>query len=310
MKTKKYFFISLLFVFLRCGAAYIGYDPTQVGLTGDKLMQYTKALWVAHQHNMPFVYAPFEYSDKLHLHYLNETPACESTSKITVTIPKQLHFEKNVLNLIDYYYQDTMWDPLKVATWRGLIDNQQFLTKLKQHISPAFEVKKHLIPSNRVSVAVHVRKGNGNCPPLYSEGNSKNSIYYADKVWPMKFPPDSYYVDQIKKLSLLLDDMPMYVYIFTDHINPTQILNRYKNAIGKPNIIYDCQKDGIPDGNPLQDFFAMTQYDCLIRGGSNFTQMVHLIGNFEIIIYLNTAIWSGNNMILDAGIIDNRITKD
>ena len=150
--------------------------------------------------------------------------------------------------------------------------------------------------------------GKGDGHPLYLKSVSKREPY-ADKIWPMKFPPDSYYIDQIKKLSLLFDDMPMYVYIFTDHPHPIQILNRYKSAIGKPNILYDCQKNSVPDANLFQDFFAMTQYDCLIRGGSNFSQMVHLIGNFKIIIYLKDAKWHGNNMVLDVGIVDNRVPE-
>ena len=296
----------ITFIFCQLNAGYIGHDPTKAGLTGDKLIQYTKALWFADKHDMPFVYSPFEHSDKLQLHYINKLRTVPGLPKITIKNNNEFKPQKNVINLVSYYYKDARWShPLIVTTWKGIIDNEKFLTKLKQHIAPAFEVRKHGIPTDRISVAVHVRKGNGGDLPLYLKEMTRA---HADKVWPIKFPPNSYYITQIRKLSALFDDQPMYVYIFTDATNPIKLVRRYQKAVGRANIIYECIQgnNSHPRDNHLQDFFAMTQYDCLIRGGSNFSQMVHLIGDFKVVTYLKNARWHGNNMILDVGVMDNR----
>jgi len=131
--------------------------------------------------------------------------------------------------------------------------NPSFAHELKKMISPTIQLPKPSLPPDKICVAVHVRKGSNTDRPLGSiqqYSGHENLVTYnfqsyplvkirsnhfnkkrpphnhADKTWPQKFPPDQYYIDQIKKLSAMFHDAPLYVYLFTDHHNPHTILAR------------------------------------------------------------------------------------
>ncbi len=291
-------------------AAVIGYDPRDAGRTGDKLIQVAKALWVSHLFNQPFVSSPFKYSDKLMLHLVDDEfakSAVASLAKVKVMNEKTLDLRRNVLYQVGYKFKATFWEKvLEVTTWKGLFDNEEFLKKLRTYVAPSFFIKPIAIPKDHISVAVHVRKGGGIDHPLYSD---KIRRTFADHLWPVKFPPESYYIKQIQQISVLLQDQPLYVHIFTDDRNPRQIVERFKKAVTKNNITYGCRENAnFHDSNVLEDLFNMTRFDCLIRGGSNYGQVVHLLGDYKIAIYAKDARWHGNQMHVDVGIVNKLVS--
>ena len=171
------------------------------------------------------------------------------------------------------------------------------MNEIKKMIKPYKPLPEFNLPENIITVAVHVRKGGGFDAPLLSK---QKSPFYADQRWPTKFPPDQYYIDQIKQLSEMLGDPPLYVHIFTDHQKPTEIVERYRKAVSKPNITYHCREEGNRhDRNILEDLFAMAKFDCLIRGSSHFSLSAQLIGNHMIVIHPKKAKWEGNKLIIE-----------
>jgi len=194
--------------------------------------------------------------------------------------------------------------------------NIAFRNTLRKMIAPIKSVGKLCLPQDRISVAVHVRKGGGYDPPLSSIQqfgghlnlveyvqtvvSHKPSYAYVDQKFPLKFPPDQYYIDQIKKLSEILNDAPLYVYLFTDDSNPIAIREEYEWIVGKPNILFDCRREeNRHDLNVIEDFFAMTEFDCLIRSQSHFARGVQLIGKHKIVIHPKQASWVDGKLVIN-----------
>lgn len=194
--------------------------------------------------------------------------------------------------------------------------NAAFCNTLRKMIAPINPLDEFWLPQDRITVAVHVRKGGGYDRPLSSiqqfDGHLSLVEYeqtvvgckpyyaYIDQKFPLKFPPDQYYIDQIKKLSAMLNDVPLYVYLFTDDSNPIAILEEYEWIIGKPNILFNCRKEeNHHDLNVIEDFFAMAQFDCLIRPQSNFSKGVQLMGKHKIVIHPKKAAWVDGKLIIN-----------
>ena len=78
----------------------------------------------------------------------------------------------------------------------------------------------------------------------------------------------------------------MYVYLFTDDLHPLEIKKKFENEIDAPNIVFDCRKkNNNPESNVLEDFFALGQFDCLIRPESNFSIAAEKIAEHKVVIY-------------------------
>ena len=95
---------------------------------------------------------------------------------------------------------------------------------------------------------------------------------------------DLFYIEMIKKVSELFNDEPLYVCIFTDYVNPWEIITTYKAKINKPNIIFDFKisKTNLEWINILDDFFTLTRFDCLIRSDSNFPIMASKLTRYKL----------------------------
>lgn len=336
-KNKKIAIISFVLVCLvhalPAHAAAVTYlDSSQWGgRFGDKMIMYVKARWIAFTYNIPFFYKPFQYSDQLMMHEMDTPwqPSLHATFKKKTHILKSIETDQlnalitqgtDQLYIIHYYFMLPQWglyqqqyDSQEVSEWKDLITNEQFRTELRQVISPRRPIETCSLPPDRISVAVHVRKGGGfDRPllslPLYDDHLIMIESYlpyttkeiYSDRVWPLKFLPDQYYIDQIRRISELLNNAPLYVHIFTDHQDPSALAALYKAAVNKPNIIYGYrEQDNHHSKNILEDLFGIAKCDCLIRGGSNFPQIAQLISKHRIVIYPQSIKWIGRIMVVD-----------
>jgi hypothetical protein len=122
-------------------------------------------------------------------------------------------------------------------------------------------------------VGVHVRRGGG-----------FDSLQERLRV-PLKFPPDSYYIEQIERISKIFKNRSLYVYILTDDLDPASIVNKYRAALNNSNIHFDYRKtDNGPSQNVLEDFFFMTKFDCLVICQSNFSLMASKLADFALVI--------------------------
>lgn len=290
------------------------------GRLGDQLWKYCKAKWISHYYKIPLLYKPFKYSDQLVLHEQESHYKQEDKARfIKNVVISNVRSDRAIMSDANILYEIVFNASIKHAyklengkttTIRDLFSacalDKNFSKKLKELIKPAIKINKVSPPINMITVAVHVRKGGGYDPPLFSR-----SIDFIDKKRPKKFPPDSYYIEQIKKLSNMYEDAPMYIHIFTDDPHPEKIAKKYEAEVGASNLCFGYrEQDNHYDTNVLEDFFSMADFDCLIRPGSNFSKIAQLIGNHQVIIFPEHAKWEGDKLFIDGvKIIDKRNSR-
>jgi hypothetical protein len=155
-------------------------------------------------------------------------------------------------------------------------------------------------------VAVHVRKGGGFDKPLASPSIYKKEPPYSDQIWPTKFPPDQYYLDQIKVIRKLIPhNLSIIIYLFTDDPNPAELAHRYATYLNDVSISFTYRtQENSHDTNVVEDFYHIAQCDYLIRSSSLFAKAAQLLGNHKIIMYPILGSWQDGKVIIDpAGII-------
>lgn len=315
IQQKKYLSIICIIInFVHLSAAprhAITYNllPTRFG---DHLLTYTKARWISYEFNIPLLYKPFTYSDKLVLHQ-KETLFSSKRAKGFERIHHILTEKKLVVknNNPTLFVCDLKFSAHNLKGFNDLyrytITNTAFKQELLNMIQPMEPIEPLVLPKDKITVAVHVRRGGGFDKPLlnvnttYSKKkNNTKPKFYADKIYPRRFPPDNYYIEQIKRISTMFNDAPMHVHIFTDDQHPQHIADTFKQQLNNSNITFSYRTAGNKHNkNVLEDFFAMTQFDCLIRPASSFSKMVQLLGNHKIIIYPKDATWIGNRLIVN-----------
>ncbi|MCI5052055.1 MAG: hypothetical protein MRY21_02830 [Simkaniaceae bacterium] len=199
---------------------------------------------------------------------------------------------------LDYCHPD--WkSQFEISLAKGLIDDPTFLHHFRNSIHPIQKPKRMELPKGRISVAVHIRKGGGIDNPLKSEqiyhlpplpsselSRIRRPFEEADLGEPLKFPPEQYYIDQIYRISEYFNHAPLYVHIFTDEKETQALLSRIKGALRLENVTWGIRDRGNgPKRHILDDLYAMTQFDCLIRSASNFSQIAQLLKDYSVVIY-------------------------
>src|SRR5438309_6413429 len=241
------------------------------GRFGDNLLSYSKVKWLSYKFNIPILYLPFKYSDCLMLHeqeimYTHESEQLFSTM---VHLPTGSR-----LQLLPYN------NTLYISHWKTEItidwNDKIFVEELRKNIAPRSPIEKIAIPDNCISIAVHVRHGGGFVGDTEQERER----------CPLRFASDEFFIDQIARLADMFKEENLYVYIFTDHQNPTKLKKKFQKALQNPRITFDCRiNDNGHNANVLEDFFSMMDFDCLIRPGSHFSRFVQRLGNNKVVIY-------------------------
>lgn len=167
---------------------------------------------------------------------------------------------------------------------RPLGSKQEY--EAQQSLPKGIYLKKHY-PQGSHDDLWHI-----NWPPglMYIEA-IKQYLYkknaFSDYIWPVKFPCDQYYIDQLKELSKMLPGKNLLVYLFTDDPDPEEIINRYSAQLKEyPRIIFSYRlKGNHHDKNVVQDLFSLSQCDCLISANSSFASAAQLLGNYQVMIF-------------------------
>src|SRR5690242_1978596 len=263
------------FLFLLCclhASAFtraITYE-TPSGRFGDQLIAYMHAKWVSYLYDIPLLYKPFHYSADLVLddkeQLFQGAPPSIYVTRLSLITENQ---ETDALFTIPYFPECSY--ELKRAKWYHFpIDwhDPTFLAILRTHIYPKTPLTFPDLPQERTTVAVHVRKGGGFDDPAQLTH------------WPLKFPPDAFYIDSIKKI-YELTKQPLFVYIFTDDPEPLAIAHHFKTALADSDILFDCRSEGNNHKtNVLADMFDMMRYDCLIRPESNYSIVAERLASY------------------------------
>lgn len=369
------------------------------GRLGDQLFTFCKAQWLAYHYNISLYYHPYKYFNELELVYKEKVYNKKLFANYKIVYVKNMQDFVNVMNTknneniliqIDMYFVCDDWQsddnknyviyPYNIkytdkycerglsyyrvqydACINGLRKNERFLDLLRTQLQP-IKNNEFVIPQDKITVAVHVRKGGGFDKPYYSiqeypidlkidhylfitKGKKDNFFHkinkqiqemlkneqsnncliesityktfqqpYIDLTRPLKHPPDQFYIDQIKAISAIFNDALLYVYIFTDDLEPESIVRRYKKAINKENIIFDFRKDENNHySNVIEDLYHMSKFDILIRPYSSFSVIAQIIGDHKLVLSPKHGIWLNNILIIDEVLLyikDNVLKKN
>lgn len=308
------------------------------GRLGDQLLHYVKAKWISYKNDIPLLvpkstfFADLKLSEEEYLLIKKQ----ETTSKRKKT---KLECEKSHESLKDHLlvpinkkditlnrtnktcYHISFFPFLNYDDVLNLKADTSFVKELRRLISPKEPLTLIQPPKDRISIALHIRKehGHGSGKTLKSiqifdikdidtKPFSSTKKTHMDLCFPDKFPPEQFFIDQIKYLSEYFDHEPLYVFVFTDDAHPKSLASRIKEKVNLSNITYDYRtEDSPPPKTVLEDFFSMMHFDCLIRSqASNFSLVAELLGNNKIIIAPKNYHWevekSGNRhfLVIDA----------
>lgn len=235
------------------------------GRFGDNLVAVAHTLYYALTHKTDFSFTPFKYSDQLELTTFAQTPVRDIQQIITIPYFPVAGTFGCTSNEYSPFFVD----------WQ----NQDFKDLLREVIKPTKQLNFITPPDHKISVAVHVRTGRGYDNWTDEEIKRNQAVLY-------KAPLEQYYLDQINTVSKLLENQPLYVYLFTDDPHPAELAQRYATAINNPLIEFDYRKNNNHhDANVLEDFFSLMNFNILIRSESSYSLMAHKMGDHDMVIF-------------------------
>lgn len=265
------------------------------GRLGDNLLAYLHGKWIAFKYNLPLLNRSFPDSDQFHFEKDCQKVGDSFLFKQDhfVTDENQLSTEPSSTLFTVPYFPDTRFErEFNKLHWLPYFDvdwsDPQFRAEIREDLKPVQPIKSMKLPRNKLLLALHVRRGGG----IDQAG--------AYMTWPLKFPPDEYYIEQLKRVAAIYQDREMYVYIFTDDLNPSAILETYRQALNNPKIEFACRTKGNgPTRHILEDFYQMTKFDCLIGCQSNFSLISSFIGDQQLVIMPTNAYFIDKQLIID-----------
>jgi hypothetical protein len=278
-----------LFLFLTCFSGRLCAAADSQGVTytfygnkgrfGDHLMAYMRAKWISYQYDIPLYYRPFALGDDLVLSqedaHLTREVSKRVDRKITWNGEKNSKGKGRFTLYVAPYFPESQFER-EVGDWPYFeVDwnDAGFRRELKRVVAPLEPLPKLEIPEGYVGVAAHVRKGGGFDPGIVID------------AMPLKFPPEGFYLQQIRALSKRFEGKPLYVYLFTDDPNPRAIVERLTTELGDVDVTFGYRQEGNTHySHVLEDFFAMMQFSCLIRPDSNFSIAASKVGDYQVVI--------------------------
>jgi hypothetical protein len=291
------------------------------------------AKWYSYKYKIPVLLTAFKYSDTLALSnyevYLNDDLKKNFKHYVPIRSEQELVnqlkkseptlFEVSFRASVELGYQNKELPCLPKTARSSLVyfaarRYPEYGAELKKSFKPLKDLRLPSFPKDFITVAMHVRKGSCNDTPLsscqYLDEDKKvacsDEKKMIDRRFPLKFPPEQYYADQIIKLSDVLNEAPLYVYIFTDDKNPELIVSRLKKRVDRQNIVFAChQGPNNYSNNLIDDIYVMATFDCLIRPDSYFSWISQMVGSHKLIIFPQKAKWINDHMLMmtDVGII-------
>jgi hypothetical protein len=280
-----YIIILLIMPSIHALPSAVTYDFSG-GRLGDNLLSYCHAKWISYLYNIPLLYRPFAYSDQFVFHDL-EIPYSDELGK---QFERVIQYDKNTivdpeasyLYVIPFFpesifnREDVEFPYLFTVDWH----NPQFKAILQTCIFPLYSFQSPTLNHEYLNVAVHVRKGTGWDIPNYRITPKQLTASH-----PLRFAPDSFYCAELKNIAACFPEKKIYVYLFTDHNKPDELAHAYAKQVDCDRMIFDYRHaDNNEFINVLDDFFALTHFDCLIRPDSNFSFIASKLGNYQLVI--------------------------
>ncbi len=282
------------------------------GRFGDNLLAVAHAKWVSYSLGLPLMYSPFPYSDQLQI---SVDPSVVHGGCICISpYDDELQFSRTpyVFHLGCYkffsnYVLRKQIDYLKfsrlvlsdISLERTLVtvpsfpesphdfrrdpgfyntnievdwDDPDFKEEIRNLLAPICTIPKLQFPEGYTTVALHIRSGAG-----FDE-------FDLQKVLPLKSPPLSYYMDALKLISSV-STKPLYVFVFTDDPHPERFKVFFGSVFSEKESVFECRMENNKhDLNVLEDFFAFSQFDCLICTYSYFSYVASKLFDYKMVV--------------------------
>lgn len=321
MHTQYLFCLKITFILCLSPSVYakngVTYDIT--GRLGDNIMTFCQHKWLTHCHDNLDLHVPdFTYKEYFGLSQSERDCSATSQYRRRITLAK----ESDLSTSIDgYLYNGSFYmqlngvsnrDELGDFLFKKSIEDHNYGTHIRQALSLQNINLNFELPTDRITVAVHIRKGCDFDYPLFSKQYQddahalERNKTYSDHHHCLKFPPEQFYAEQIEKLYTYLDKAPLYVRIFSDAPEPEKILKRLQHYLGTENdIIFSTeQSDFLRPASLITDIYAMSMFDYLIRSESHFPWISQMIGNHKGIIRPVACAWEGAYLKMTRILID------
>lgn len=269
------------------------------GRLGDKLLCYAHAKWLSHRYNLPLLVRPFPYFEGFALS--KKYPILDSQWCYAHEMhPKnhreisQLLFMNSTLFVVDFFAEtdfESHYFPHSGAYFYVGWRDRGFIRSLREDFAPQVSLEAPILDNSDVHLAVHLRLGGGfdNTAELITAPNCA-----------VKVPQHSFYLEQIARVARIFPHQSIQVHLFTDDPNPEALAKMYQHELNNPQLhfTYRTAKNS-HDLNVLDDFFAMSAYDCLIHPQSYFSTMAACLGDFAIRITPTHATWKTTHWSID-----------
>jgi hypothetical protein len=271
----------------------ITYDINGYDL-GDNLMSYVRGKWLSLHYNIPFLYKPFPFANQFVLHAeekkkFNPTLLTQFELIHPITNEFELCFEdpSNILYLLPCYIEPELFEMESEAPFIELDwETKNFRKLIKKLLKPVDSVESIALPRQRISIAVYM--------PQYSGKDTESNQS------PLQYPPDSYYIEQINKLSELFYHRPFFVYLFTENRNSSEVIKKFQEAMTGHNIIFDYKKSNKMTRNSyVENFINMSKFDCLIRPISNLGFLLEQMNDYLITLKPSHHTLIGHEVYID-----------
>lgn len=293
--------------------------PLGLGRLGDQIVAYCKAKYYSMKYDIPLVLPEIEHASNFYF-YTQEEHQDKMRFGRRILIKTEADFTQDRRRTLFTVHMFTPLSP-EVAfgesdffteeIYDKMIQCPDFAAEIRRMLQPVGERILDPIPDNVISVAVHIRKGSGGDQPLHSKqmytsddtehactGVSVHSSQAADVGFPLKFPPEQYYIDQINELAQMLPNHVLYIRVFSDDPAPHELMARLKAHCMYDNCIFLFSNPGAWRDKIIDDLFAMTTCDCLIRSCSHFAGMAQIIGEHKLIISPASFVWKDQYLVI------------
>lgn len=253
------------------------------GRLGDQLLNYAGVKWLSYRYKVPVVLRYFDYSKELALSDLElcypgpyEQWPIKMVDWRSYEQLQEANREKQVLIISAFAESKVEHKEAFPSHIRPDIDWEDpgFKAILRKYIAPKKPLALWSLPKNRITVAVHIRLGTGVDPS------------FAPISLPLKFPPLSWYKQQLVSLVKSYPNRSWYVYLFTDDPDPKKLYDQFKHLFAHNRVVYAYRAhENSHDKMVLEDLFSMARFDCIIHPMSNFSLIAAKIGDPAIEIY-------------------------
>jgi len=278
LRVKMYIAIVLLsYSSIFASTSAITYQLNASGRFGEHLTTYIKALKLAKDYGLPLIRKPIAYTENMVMctvHELYDEQRAKRFSKTVpvlseVTLEESRKREDNILYVVQW------GTALKGCKSILDITDEELLLQIKKLIALPDGAPKTITRNpEALTIALHVRKGGGYDPN------------WVLKQQPLRFPADQYYLEQIKRITIMFPQHRIEIHLFTDDPEPKKLVAFYTSVLKNPMIKFVYREFGNKhNANVLEDFFAIAQCDCLIRPASCFSELAQMIGDHKVVIY-------------------------